>query len=204
MCRQTIGRRTSRCKWQTSSLRRPMRNASATGRGLRLSLRFTILRVAISSLRFHAQLQEPPCRTKTHPRSAVQTELLPDLHARNWQDSSGRLHRADAADRLRHDRPGVRRSAVQHRLRVRSVPRPPGGRRVHRLVAAVDGRSASRPEAGRHVLAGDRRRVRGRAEGRRRAQDRLLDAQLGRVVLHVWRQLHARSSRARTPICFTS
>ena len=55
---------------------------------------------------------------------------------------------------------------------------------------AVDGRGPPRPQAGRHVLAGDRRRVRGRAEGRRGAQDRLHDAQLGRLVLHVRRQLH--------------
>ena len=31
---------------------------------------------------------------------------------------------------------------------------------------AVDRRSAPRAQAGRHVLAGDRRRIRGRAEGR--------------------------------------
>ena len=136
---------------------------------------------------------------------SVETELvLRRAVARNRQDSSGRLPRADAANRSRHDRPRVRRSAVQHRLRVRRVPRPAGRRGVHRLVAAVDGGSPPRAQAGRHVLAGDRRRIRGRAEGRRRAQDRLRDAQLGRVVLHVRRQLHARSSRARTPTCSTS
>ena len=68
-------------------------------------------------------------------------------------------------------------------------------------VAAVDGRSAPRAQAGRHVLAGDRRRVRGRAEGRRRAQDRLRHAQLGRLVLHVRRELHEEVfALARPPV----
>ena len=120
---------------------------------------------------------------------SVETETAASVARSNCANSSRRLHRIDAANRNGHDRPRVRRSAVQHRLRVRRVPRSAGRRRIPRLVARVDGRSAPRAQAGRHVLAGDRRRVRGRAEGRRRAQDRLRDAQLGRVVLHVRREL---------------
>ena len=65
----------------------------------------------------------------------------------------------------------------------------------------MDRRGAPRAQAGRHVLAGDRRRVRGRAESRRRAQDRLSHAELGRVVLHVRRELHAEvHPLARPPV----
>ena len=73
--------------------------------------------------------------------------------------------------------------------------------RVSRLVRQVDGRGASRAEAQRHVLAGHWRRVRRRAEGDARSGARVSLPQLGRLVLHVRRQLQDQvQPLARPPV----
>ena len=87
-------------------------------------------------------------------------------------------------------RPGLRRSAVQHRLRLRRLRRPPRSRAVPRLDAALGPRGRARAEARRHVLAGDRRRVRGRAEGPLPPRAGPVAAELGDLVLHLRRELH--------------
>ena len=74
-------------------------------------------------------------------------------------DSSGRLHRGNEEAARRMRRSGVRRPAVQHRLRVRCLRRPQGAGPLFALVAGMDRRRLSRLEGGRHVLAGHRRRI---------------------------------------------
>ena len=85
--------------------------------------------------------------------------------------------------------PGVRRSAVQHRLRLRFLRRPAGGRRLSQVVEAVDGGGGPGAPARRHLLARHWRRIRRRTQGDRHPRTRLHLPKLGGLVLHVWRPL---------------
>ena len=78
------------------------------------------------------------------------------------------LHRGAEFPAGRQHRPRLRRSALQHRLRVRHLRRPPDSRRLSRLVPPLDRSRLSRAETVGHVLAGDRRRARRRAQDRSR------------------------------------
>ena len=93
--------------------------------------------------------------------------------------------------RGRIDRPDFRRSAVQHRLRLRRLRRPPRRRGRTSTGRMAWGREVVRVlKPDRHVLAGDRRRVRRRAEGHVPPRAGPVAAELGDLVLHVRRQLH--------------
>ncbi len=99
------------------------------------------------------------------------------------------LHRRDEAAGRRHGRSGLRRSALQHRLRLRRLRGPARRGKIPRLVPAVDRRGGPRAQAPRHILAGHRRRICRRAEGHAPAGARAVLPQLGRLVLHVRREL---------------
>ena len=108
--------------------------------------------------------------------------------------ASDRLILGDCVEGLRSleagsVRPGVRRPSVQYRLRVRRLRRPEEADDYLEWSRTLDPRGGPGAQARRHVLAGDRRRVRRRAEDDRPPRAGALAAELGDLVLHVRGQL---------------